>query len=915
MPSTVNERKDGLLSIQTTHNGTDNDTSSDLNDSVEIPLESYTMTSQKSEYQSETKTADQQEAGETAALAQQEDQRKRRKTPLSTVTDGVASFFPKVEPLKFKTFLTLTLLISLPSAFYIANFTKVGYGLTTFYYLSEHYEKYAPVLGALVAMFLFVLYLLDFTDWKSTTGKIFRTLSIALISLGCMFTVLFYTGKHPYGPIAVYTIFTPIWLGWTKQIFYPRKAMKTYIQWHGGPLLFVSFVILTMWIIWILIAEDHEWNDVMRLADAEESGCHPDFTKHQECRAPGTDDKVCFIVDAKNNDILFPKGCPSNCTEVYQNCSNTFILWVGPLLVSISLIFTSFFTTFFKADTGQSDMVQFAKLWMALLFAMWVTASLAGAGAGVSTTLTAMTLASFIASAIFMASMWSRSEQKMYVKQMWQKIHDKFGNYLDVLRGLFIVTCAPILVLYLCLSVLNQLVRRSEIFPCTKKTQQWHNDEEEVPANTWLTKKTYKQVQIFRSWSRVKVFTYAIYWGIFFMTLNVLVSKFTILFLSWLIQKTSTMNLGTVTAILCGVGMIMFLLPPVPGVPIYLTLGIVVVAVGRKSLGFAGSVFYSIGVSLLLKLLACTAQQKLIGETLKGYVSVRRAVGVNTSLIRSMKVVLAENGFSVAKVSILVGGPDWPTSVLCGIMGLPLIPILMGTLPVAFLIAPTVLTGSFTYLSSLKDDMGVPEYPWAGTVATMSAAVTAVVQFGSMVVAALYLERATVENKEKLESMEYDQQVLEGDEAVEERNKAYEDVTQWYTLPLWPKLVLYVSLILMITCCYTVQILQDSCFAEYALTYTIQKDLNGNWLNLVKPLGRVAILFFIISICLLKIFTFYATRKATQLMRGSSISPEQQTTLPLTHPGSDGEIEHASPTNNIAAIAGIAAMPVPLSVA
>ncbi len=114
MPSTVNERKDGLLSIQTTHNGTDNDTSSDLNDSVEIPLESYTMTSQKSEYQSETKTADQQEAGETAALAQQEDQRKRRKTPLSTVTDGVASFFPKVEPLKFKTFLILTLLISLP---------------------------------------------------------------------------------------------------------------------------------------------------------------------------------------------------------------------------------------------------------------------------------------------------------------------------------------------------------------------------------------------------------------------------------------------------------------------------------------------------------------------------------------------------------------------------------------------------------------------------------------------------------------------------------------------------------------------------------------------------------------------------------------------------------------------------------
>lgn len=669
--------------------------------------------------------------------------------------------------------------------------------------------------------------------------------------------------------------------------------MKTYIQWHGGPLLFVSFVILAMWIVWILIEEDHEWNDVMRLADAEKSGCNPDFSKHQECRATGTNDKVCFIIDAKNNDILFPNGCPSTCTEVYKKCSNTFILWVGPLLVSISLIFTSFFTTFFKADTGHSDMIQFAKLWLALLFAMWVTASLAGAGAGIGGTLTAMTLASFIASAIFMASMWSRSEQKMYVNKMWQKIHEKFGSYLDFLRGVFVVTCAPILVLYLCLSVLNQLVRRSQIFPCTKKAQQWNYGEEEVPANTWLTKKTYKQVQIFRSWNRVRVFTYAMIAGVLFMTLNVLVSKFTVLFLSWLIQKTSNMNLGIVTAILCGVGMIMFLLPPVPGVPIYLTLGVVVAAVGRKSLGFTGSVFYSIGVSLVLKILACMAQQKLIGETLKGYVSVRRAVRINSSPIRAMKIVLAEKGFNVAKVAILIGGPDWPTSVLCGIMGLPLLPILIGTLPVIFLIAPTVLGGSFTYLASVKNDSGVPEYPWAATVAAVSIGVTGVVQFGSMVFAALYLEKASVEHKEKIESMEYDQQVLEGDEAAEERNKAYEDVTQWHTLPLWSKLVLYASLILMITCCYMVQILQDSCFAEYALTYSIEEDLDGNWLNLIKPLGYVAIVCFILSLCFLKVFTFYASRKATQLLKGGLISPEQQAALPLTQPGSE-EIENTA---------------------
>ena len=46
-------------------------------------------------------------------------------------------------------------------------------------------------------------------------------------------------------------------------------------------------------------------------------------------------------------------------------------------------------------------------------------------------------------------------------------------------------------------------------------------------------------------------------------------------------------------------------------------------------------------------------------------------------------------------VTILVGGPDWPTSVLCGILGLDLLPILLGTLPVFLLILPTVMGGAF----------------------------------------------------------------------------------------------------------------------------------------------------------------------------------------------------------------------------
>ena len=138
----------------------------------------------------------------------------------------------------------------------------------------------------------------------------------------------------------------------------------------------------------------------------------------------------------------------------------------------------------------------------------------------------------------------------------------------------------------------------------------------------------------------------------------------------WLVL--SEMNLTPVTFILVGIGLIMFLLPPVPGLPIYLTLGIVIIPVGKKSFGddtggVIISICYAILVSLAIKLLATALQQKLIGGMFKRYVRVRRLVGINSNLIGAMKLLLTEKGLRLAEVSILCGGPSWPTSVLCGI--------------------------------------------------------------------------------------------------------------------------------------------------------------------------------------------------------------------------------------------------------
>ena len=175
--------------------------------------------------------------------------------------------------------------------------------------------------------------------------------------------------------------------------------------------------------------------------------------------------------------------------------------------------------------------------------------------------------------------------------------------------------------------------------------------------------------------------------------MTVLITKFTYLFLAWLKVEVKSMDLSSVTFIMVVVGILMFMFPPIPGVPIYFTSGIILVAAGERTLGIIWAIVYTCAFNLILKLLACTVQQKCIGVPLRRNVKIRQTVGINTPLIRTIKLVLSKKGYSTVKVATLVGGPDWPTSVLCGILDLPILPILVGTLPVIIIIVPTVLSG------------------------------------------------------------------------------------------------------------------------------------------------------------------------------------------------------------------------------
>lgn len=144
------------------------------------------------------------------------------------------------------------------------------------------------------------------------------------------------------------------------------------------------------------------------------------------------------------------------------------------------------------------------------------------------------------------------------------------------------------------------------------------------------------------------------------------------------------------------------------------------------------------------------------------------------------------------------------TSVLCGIMRLSILQIMLGTLPVIVLIIPSCLTGSLLYMASLVTDTGNPVFPWAGTLSTITASVTAVVQFASMIVAAYYLEQASDKYASEIAAIDDDIEVKEADARDEHIRDCYKKVTQWNSMPMMSKLLLSFSLVSITASCYMV---------------------------------------------------------------------------------------------------------------
>lgn len=464
---------------------------------------------------------------------------------------------------------------------------------------------------------------------------------------------------------------------------------------------------------------------------------------------------------------------------------------------------------------------------------LWILAAIDSAGAGeygsderADLRGDVMVITFVVYACVFMWILCQLDQQK--VKQVGQnsKVVKQAMEFLqsDVMKGLAVLCFAPFFPFIYC----------SKVWPSIKK------------------------------WNLTTIIVNAHYWGFLYVFFDVGFAKATVVALAWLNEALAGKNVFLVSFFVFIMGFFLFLLPPTPGMPVYGITGIIVTKNATNagwSFGLASA--WAIFIGFAIKMAFAATAQKCIGESMANSDKIRYAVGVHTLEIKAMEQILKEPGLTAGKVSILIGGPDWPIAVFCGILRLPLWGILLGITPVLFQsVIPCVGSGALLY----ADD------PKLKALYDSCLTLAGVLQGVAGLVAGYYMQQVIERDFDSL-SVERPQDagILKKAKEAEQETELFNKVTHWDELPVGIKSMLIlgllcveVSLGLLVLPLKSVFGPRARCFKAFEFTGSVSKDLGGHPFSIVYPLGWVSIASCAVSILTLCIFNQWAKSQANE---------------------------------------------------
>jgi hypothetical protein len=365
--------------------------------------------------------------------------------------------------------------------------------------------------------------------------------------------------------------------------------------------------------------------------------------------------------------------------------------------------------------------------------------------------------------------------------------------------------------------------------------------------------------------------------------------KLAYVFLSWLAEQIEMLNVFIVAFLLSIGGFLIMMNPFAPGPVYYAMAGLVLTTKFCRDAGdedggcpdyaFAYGMALSIICSLATKLAAVVGEM-MIGEAFGNKVWVQRIVGVDKPGIRAIEHILMQPGLFLGKIGILCGGPDWPTSVLCGFLRQSRFQMCLGTTPIGITCIPSVFAGSILAMPS--DSLWGDFVPLAILGAFLS-------QGGVVLVALYYINEVTASTDPAIQSFLNDSRPEHA--AVEKLSlesaafdQVYNDVTEIRAQQPVQKLMLVTSLLTAFGSAAAVSAAGSTFFrpfeARSRITDSYDSDPPGlevsdeaSWplmiscLNLVKaPHGWILLVVHYSSILFYRVWEKSVTSTAKQVL-------------------------------------------------
>lgn len=543
----------------------------------------------------------------------------------------------------------------------------------------------------------------------------------------------------------------------------------------------------------------------------------------------------------------------SACPPGVEHCLAAFVLFAGPFILALCMAITGVVLLVLgwalermekaSGDQSRNRDKRLTKGFVGgVLFAImitWVASSLAGASMDVANVVVTF---AFTGVAILLAILaavipWSQIKENETAQQLGKL------PYNDWFQAIGFYMVGPLLPPLFLVSLVNQSIRRLRGFPPVQG--QTADDK-----NGMLTRFFQKVWSYMSEWDWTQVLIKTYWFGLGYIVLVVGVGKVVTVFLAWLNTSLAEAGVGVfgVSGIIVAIGLVLLIFIPVmPGVPMYLASGVIIVAAADKQgWNFAAASLWASFVASALKLLSVFLTQALVQVLASDNVTLKKLAGYNDKPIKAFRYIAdTKQWYEYDLIICLIGGPDWPVAVVSGITKQSYLKMVAGTLPVTVPVVLTVLAGAFL----AKSNDGETYAALAAVFSTMSA-----LAFSIMSIAFLAtLDRVGTESSDQFD--EDDEDVKKLVDTEEEKHMEAVQAVEWGSLP-WPlALILILCSVVMYMALATLVLESDTAFHEVSLTTDYRTPpLSGNVTNMVRQTGATALSMLASSVGLYILF-------------------------------------------------------------